>query len=197
MLQIYLPEIPWEMVRFHSREGGTDCTGQREVVKRNKSTSHGHALGVLSLFGRRPSLIFVLLMGFIREKGVALLLPAANGAAFYYFQRSASIEAASDIQVSVRTNCLLVLVLATYFACDTACSTALGLFAKRLIAPFWQRDRERRPASSTNSPSRIRSLRQWLSSPCRIEKNSRPYRSIHISHNPPPHIPSLSTNCYI
>ena len=162
-----------------------------------RSRSFRQPLGVFSLFGRPASARLDLLMGFVQEKGGALLPPGISAVAFYYFQSSAWIDPASNIQMSVRTDCLFFLVLATYFACDTACSTALGLFAERLIAPWWHRVRERRPASSTNSPCRIRSLRQWLSNPCRIEKNCRPYRSIQISHNPPPHIPSLSTHCCI
>jgi hypothetical protein len=162
-------------------------------VKKKRSGSCRQPSGTLSLFRRRASARLDLLMGFIREKGGALLPPAISGVAFYYFQRSALTEPASDIQVSARTDCLLVLVLATYFVCDTAFGTALGLFAERLIAPFWHRVRERRPASGANSPGRIRSIRQWLCSPSRNEKNRRPYRSIHISHNPPPYIPTLST----
>jgi hypothetical protein len=166
-------------------------------VKRKTLGSLEQASGVLSLFGRRASVGLDLLIGFIREKGGALLPPAISGVAFCCLQSSASTEPASDIQVSARTDCLLVLVLATYFVCDTALGTALGLFTERLVAPLWHRVRERRPASSTNLPGRIRSIRQWLCSPSRNEKNRRPYRSIHISHNPPPHIPSLSTHCCI
>jgi len=166
-------------------------------VKGKRPRPNSPPLGILSLFGRRALAGLDLLMGLIREKGGALLPPAISGVAFCCLQSSASTEPASDIQVSARTDCLLVLVLATYFVCDTAFGTALGLFTERLIVPLWHRVRERRPASSTNSIGRIRSLRQWLSSPCRIEKNCRPYRSIQISHNPPPHIPTLSTQCYI
>jgi len=166
-------------------------------VKRKRLGSLKQRSGILSLFGRRASARLGLLIGFIREKGGALLPPAISGVAFYYFHGSASTEPANNIQLSARTDCLLVLVLATYFVCDTAWSTALGLFAERLVAPFWHRVRERRPASRTNLPGRIRSIRQWLCSPSRNEKNRRPYRSILISHNPPPHIPSLSTHCCI
>jgi hypothetical protein len=166
-------------------------------VRRKRLGSLEQPSGILSLFGRRASARLGLLMGFIREKGGALLPPAISGVAFYCFQSSASIDPASNIQLSARTDCLLVLVLATYFVCDTACSTALGLFTEFLVAPFWHRVRERRPASSTNSTGRIRSLRQWLCSSSRIEKNSRPSRFIQISHNPPPHIPTLSTHCCI
>jgi hypothetical protein len=166
-------------------------------VKRKTFGSTRQPLGILSLFGRRASARLHLLMGFIREKGRALLPPAISGVAFYYLQCSASTEPVSNIQVSVRTDCLLVLVLATYSLCDAACSTALGLFADTLIVPLWHKVRERRPASSTNSTARIRSLRQWLSSPSPIERNCRPYRSIQISHKPPPCIPSLSTHCCI
>jgi len=166
-------------------------------VKGKGLRPYGPPLDILSLVGRRASARLGLPMGFIRGKRGALLTPAMSGVGFYYFQSSASTDPAINIQMSVPTDCLLVLVLATYFLCDTAYNTALGLFAERLIAPLWHRVRERRPASSTNSPGRIRSLRQWLSSPCRIEKNCRPYRSIQISHNPPPHISSLSTHCCI
>jgi hypothetical protein len=88
----------------------------------------------------------------------------------------------------------LALVLVTCFFCDTACSTALEIFTETLIAPFWHRARDRRPASTMSLPGVVRSLRQWLCSPSRIEKNSRPFRSVYISHNPPPYIPSLSTH---
>ena len=166
-------------------------------MRRSRIGSYRHPLGIVSLVGRRASARLGLLVAFIREKGGALLPPAISGVAFYYFQSSASTEPASNIQLSARTDCLLVLVLATYFVCDTALGTALGLFTERLVAPLWHRVRERRPASSTNLPGRIRSLRQWLCSPSRIEKNLRPFRSVCISHNPPPHIPSLSTHCCI
>ena len=166
-------------------------------MKRRRLGSSKQTPGILFLFRRPAPARLDVLTGFIWEKGGALLPPAISAIAFYYLQSCGSMDRASNIQLSLRTDCLLVLVLATYFACDTACSTALGLFAERLIAPWWQRVRERRPASSTNSPSMIRSLRQWLSNPCRIEKNCRPNRSIQISHNPPPHIPSLSTRCCI
>ena len=166
-------------------------------MRRSKLRSYRHPLGIVSLLGRRASARLGLLGAFIREKGGALLPPAIGGVAFYYFQSSASTVPASNIQLPARTDCLLVLVLATYFVCDTACSTALGLFAEWLTAPFWHRVRERRPASTTNLPGRIRSLRYWLCSTSRIEKNSRPFRSVYISHNPPPHIPSVSTHCCI
>jgi hypothetical protein len=48
-----------------------------------------------------------------------------------------------------------------------------------------------------SSPGVVRSLRQWLCSSSRIEKNSRPSRFIQISHNPPPLVLSLSTYSYI
>lgn len=166
-------------------------------MRRSKLRSYRHPLGIVSPFGRRASASLGFLGAFIREKGEALLPPAVSGVAFYYFQSAAPTVPPGNIQVSARMDCLLVLVLATYFVCDTACSTALGLFAEWLTAPFWHRVRERRPASTTNSPGRIRSLRQWLCSPSRIEKNLRPFRSVCISHNPPPHIPSRSTYCCI
>ena len=169
----------------------------RQVVRSKRLESHRHPVGMLSLFGRRASARLDMLMGFIRETGGALLPPAISGVGFYYLQSSTPTNQASNMQMSTPTNCLLVLVLASYFLCDTACSTALGLFASRLIAPLWQIFRERRQALDTNSTGRMRSVRQRLSSPCRIEKNDRPYRSVGISHNPPPYIPSLSTHCCI
>jgi len=164
-------------------------------VRRSRLRSYRHPLGIVSLFGRRASARLGLLVAFVREKGGALLLPAISGVAFYCFQSCASTEPASDTQLSGRTDCLLVLFLAIPFLCDAASSTVLELFTQRLMAPLWGRVRERHPASSANSCGRIRSLKQWLSSPCRIERNHRPYRSIQISHNPPPSIPSLSTHC--
>jgi hypothetical protein len=86
----------------------------------------------------------------------------------------------------------------SYLFCDTACSTALGIFTKGLVAPFWHRVRERRPASTASSAGAGRSLRQWLCSSSRCEKNSRPCRSTRVSHNrAPPQIPSLFTYSYI
>ena len=166
-------------------------------MKRKRVRFRRRPLGTLSLFGRQASARFGLLMGLVGGKGGALLAPAMSEVAFCYFQTSASTDSASDIQMSVRSDLLLTLFLATWFLCDTACSTAIGLLAERLIAPLCRRVRERRPASSTNSPGRIRSLRQWLCSPCRNDRNCRPFRSVQISHNPPPGIPSLSTHCCV
>ena len=161
-------------------------------MKERRPGSSDRLVGTLSLVGRRASAGFGSLVQCLREGGGLLLPPVISGAAFCYFQSSSSSDPANDVQVSSRADLFLVVVLATYFLCDTACRTALGLFAKRLIAPLWRRTRERHPASSTNSARRIRSLRQCLCSSSRIEKNSRPCRSVYISHNPPP-IPSLST----
>jgi hypothetical protein len=166
-------------------------------VRDYTSRSYMSPLSILSLFGRGLSARRNLLIGLVRDTRGSVLPSAMSGGAFFYFQSNASTNSALNSEWSTNTDLLLILVLVTYLFCDTACSTALGIFAEVLIAPFWHRARDRRPASTMSSPGVVRSLRQWLCSSSRIEKNSRPSRFIQISHNPPPHIPSLSTHCCI
>ena len=154
-------------------------------------------LSILPLFGRGMSARRNSLMRLVRDMRGALLPSAMSGGAFFYFQSNASANSVINTQWSTNTDLLLALVLVTCFFCDTACSTALEIFTETLIAPFWHRARDRRPASAMSSPGVVRSLRQWLCSSSRIEKNSRPSRFIQISHNPPPLVLSLSTYSYI
>jgi hypothetical protein len=155
--------------------------------------SHMSPLGVFSLFGTGLSTSRDSLVGLVRETRGSLLPSAMSGGAFLYFHSNASTSPVLNTEWATRTDFLLVLALVTYFFCDTACSTALEIFTERLIAPFWHRVRERRPASTASLPGVSRSLRQWLCSPSRNEKNSRPFRSVQIAHNPPPLVPALST----
>jgi hypothetical protein len=176
---------------------GTDCAKQGEVVKGKRVKRYSPPLGILSLFGRRASARLGLAKGFIRGKGGDLLLPALGGVAFRYFHSHTLTDAASGVQMSASADFFLVFALATYFLCDTASSTALELFGERLIAPLWHRLRNGRKAASTNLSGRIRSLRELLRTSSRCDKNARPCRCIYISHNPPPHIPSISSLCCI
>jgi hypothetical protein len=167
-------------------------------VRDYTSRSYMSPMSILSLFGRGLSARRKLLIGLVRDTRGSLLPSAMSGGAFFYFQGNASANPVVNTQWSTSTDLLLVLVLVTYLFCDTACSTALGIFTEGLIAPFWHRVRERRPASTASSTGGSRSLRQWLCSPSRNEKNSRPCRSTRVSHNrAPPQIPSLSTYSYI
>jgi hypothetical protein len=160
--------------------------------------SYMSPLRILSLFGRGLSARRNSLTRLARDTRGELFPLAMSGGAFFYFQGNASANPVVNTQWSTSTDLLLVLVLVTCFFCDTACSTALGIFTERLIAPFWHRVRERRPASTASSTGGSRSLRQWLCSPSRNEKDSRPCRSTRVSHNrAPPQIPSLSTYSYI
>ncbi len=155
-------------------------------------------LVILSLFGRGLSARHNSLMGLVRDTRGSLLPSAVSGGAFFYLQSNASTNPVLNTEWSTRTDLFLIFALVTYLFCDTACSTILEIFTERLIAPFWHRVRERRPASTASSAAGSRSLRQWLCSPSRNEKNSRPCRSTRVSHNrAPPHIPSLSTYSYI
>jgi len=151
-------------------------------------------LSILPLFGRGLSARRQSLVRLVRDARGALLPSAMSGGAFFYFQSNASANSIVNTQWSTSTDLFLALVLVTCFFCDTACSTALEVFTETLIAPFWHRVRERRPASTASSTGGSRSLRQWLCSPSRNEKNSRPCRSVRVSQNrAPPQIPSLST----
>ena len=148
---------------------------------------HMSPLNSLSLFARGLSARRNSLTGLIREMQGMILPSTLSGGAFFYFQNNASIDRVGNTQLSASADLLWVLVvLATYFFCDTACNSALELFTGRLIAPFWHRVRRRRPASTGSSTGIGRSLRQWLCSPSRNEKDSHPWRSTRISHNRAP-----------
>lgn len=167
-----------------------------EVVKGRRIRHLGHLSTVVSLIGKQTSTVFRLPFAIVREKPIELPPPAIGRAASFYVQNSASIATAGDVKIFAGVDLFLAVVLATCFLCDVGCRTTLGIFAKRLIAPLWHGGRERRSASSASSAGSIRSLRQCLSTACRIEKNLRPFDSVQISHNPPP-IPSLSTQSCI
>jgi hypothetical protein len=161
-------------------------------------SEHGmFPVSILSLIRRGLSAELDPLVGLLREMRGTLFPPAMTGGTLFCLQSTASTNLAGDAELAGSGQLLFLLVLVTSFFCDTACSTALGFFTNRLIAPFWHRVRERRPALPARSIGRVRSIRQLLCSPCRNEKNLRPFRSVQISHNPPPHIPSLSTYSYI
>jgi len=167
-------------------------------VRDYTSRSYMSPLGILSLFGRGLSARFNSLMGLVRDTRGALLPSAMSGGACLYLQSNVSTNPVVNTPWSTSTDLLLALFLVTCFFCDTAYGSALGIFTERLIAPFWHRARERRPASSASSASGGRSLRRWLCSPSRNEKNSRPCRSMRVSQNrAPPYIPSVSTYSYI
>jgi hypothetical protein len=166
-------------------------------VRDYTSRSYMSPLSIVSLFGRGLSMRRDSLIELVRDTRGLLLPSAMSGGAFFYLQSSASTNPVGNAEWASRTDLLLILALVTYFFCDTACSTALGIFTERLIGPFWHRARDRRPASTVSSPGSVWSLRQWLCSSSRIEKNSRPSRFIQISHNPPPLVLSLSTYSYI
>jgi hypothetical protein len=156
------------------------------------SRSHVYLLDILSLFGGGLSAICTSLTGLVREARGVLLPPAISGGALLYFQCNDSTSSAINAEWSASTGILCALVLVTSFCHDTACSTTLGMFAERLIAPLWHRGSERRPASTASSTGASRSLRQWLCSPSHNEKNTRSFRSVHISHNPPAETASLA-----
>jgi hypothetical protein len=164
-------------------------------VSHYRSDSYLNWLNALPLFGRGPLSISKALMGLLRETRGLLLPSVMSGGAFlcFQFQSNASRNSALNTEWSTSTDLILILALVTFFFCDTACSTAFEIFTQRLIAPYWHRARERCRASAASSPGASRSLKQWLCSPSRNEKNTRPFRSVHISHNPPPLVPSFST----
>jgi hypothetical protein len=163
--------------------------------RENTSRSHMSPLGILSRLRRGLSARCDSLMGLVRDTSGVLLPSAISGGAFFCFQSNASRNPVGNTEWSTSTDLLLVLVLVTYSFCDTACSTALGVFTARLIAPFWNRVRERHPASSARSAGGSRSLRQWLCSPSRNEKCARPCHSMQVSHNrAPPLTPSFFTH---
>ena len=138
------------------------------------------------------------LMRLVRDIGGALLPSVITGGTLLCFQSTASTNLAGNADLARSGQLIFLLVLVTSFFCDSACSAALGFFTDRLIEPFWHRFRERHPTSVTSSAGRSRSLKQWLCSPGRNEKNSRPCHSTRVSHNrAPPQIPPLSTYSYI
>jgi hypothetical protein len=164
------------------------------VVRDHTSKSFMFPLDILLLFGRGLLARRNSLMGLAREMRGSVLPSAMSGVAFFYFQSNASTNSALNTEWSTNTDLLPILVLVTCLLCDTACSTALGIFTEGLIAPFWYSVGEGRPASTASSAGGSRSLRQWLCSPSRNEKNSRPCRSMRVSHNrAPPQVSSLST----
>jgi hypothetical protein len=162
-------------------------------VKGKRVIPHSPPLGILSPVRRRVSVERALPIGIVLEGARVLLPPALGIFAFRYFQNRTWTAAANDVETSASAQLFLLLALAACFLCDSACSSALAAFTDRLIAPLRHKLRKGRPTSSVNSLCRIRSIRQWLCSPSRCDRHCRPFRSLCISHNPPP-IPSLSTN---
>jgi hypothetical protein len=102
----------------------------------------------------------------------------------------ATTNAAISAEFSSRFDLLLLFFLATYFLCDST----VEILAEQLIAPFWHRVGERRPALPPRSIGRRRSIKQWLCGPSRIEKNFRLFRSDQLSRKPPPLVLSLPTS---
>jgi len=153
-----------------------------------RSMVNMNSLNALSLLERGLSTSYNALKGLGREMRGLIFPSVMSGGVFFYLQTNASADPALHTEWSTGTDFLLFLAIASCFFCDTA----LEFFTGRLITPFWHRVRERRPASTASSAGTSRSLRQWLCSPCRNEKNTRPFRSVHISHNPPPLTTSLS-----
>jgi hypothetical protein len=155
-----------------------------------------YSLNAPSLFGRGSHTSRKAMKWMVREVRGSLFPSVMSGGTFFYFcfqfRSNASTNSAVSAEWSTGTDLILILALLACFFCDTACSTALEAFREQMIAPCWHRARGRRAASIASSPGGSRSLRQWLCSPSRNEKNTRPFRSVHISHNPPPRIPSLS-----
>ncbi len=82
---------------------------------------------------------------------------------------------------------ILVLLLLTILFRNRACST-LGTVTRGLWGPFRRWAPGRRFAAAAGRYRRGRSLRQWLRSPSRCEKDGRPSIFIEVSHNPPPPI---------
>ena len=144
---------------------------------------------VFSLMSRGLSSSRQSLLPLVHEIGGSLLPSGLSSGPFFYFHSKASTDFGLSVEFGSRADILFVLALITYLLCDTAYNT-LEIVTERLIAPFWHRVRKRRPARTTSSSGLSRSLRQWLCSPSRNEKNCRPTRFIQISHNPPP-LPSL------
>ena len=151
-------------------------------------------MNILSLIRRGLSAELDLLIGLLREMRGALLPPVISGGTFLYLQSAASTSVVGDAEVAGSGELLFLLVLVTSFFCDTTSR----ILTDGLIAPFWHRVLDLHPALGTGSARRCRSIRQWLCSPSRIEKNFRPFRSTRVSQNrAPPQIPPLSTYSYI
>lgn len=162
-----------------------------------RSTHEGCPVSILSLLRRELSAMFKPLMGLVRETRETLFPPAVSGGTILYLQGTASTKLAANTELASGAELLLFLALVTCFFCDTACSTVIGIFTDRLVAPFWHRARDHHRASAARSAGHSRSLRQWLCSPSRNEKNFRPCRSTRVSQNrAPPRISLLSTYSY-
>lgn len=166
-------------------------------MKGRRIRPYSPPIRILSPFGRRAYLSNHLPVRLVPEKGLLLLSSALGGIASRCFHRQTSREAARDIQVSAGAELFLTFALATRFLCDAACSTTLGVLTERLIAPLWQRLRKGRRTGGTTLVGEFRSLRELVCTSSLSDKNSRPSRCIYISHNPPPHIPSLFTRSCI
>jgi hypothetical protein len=152
-------------------------------------------LEILLLFGRGLSASCVSPMGLAGEVRELLLPSAMSGVALLYFQSNASANSALSTEWSTNADLLPILVLVACLLCDTACSTALGIFTEGLIAPFWHGVRKCRQAPTANSLSGSSSIRQWLCGPPHNEKCARPCHSMRVSHNrAPPLATAFSTH---
>jgi len=165
-------------------------------VRDYTSRFHMSPLEILSLFGRGLSASCVSPMGLAGEIRALRLPSAMSGVALFYFQSNASANSALNTEWSTNADLFPILVLVAYLFCDTACSTALGIFTEGLIAPFWCRVRDCRQARTTSSSGAGSGIiRRWLCGPPHNAKCARPYHSVRVSHNrAPPLTTSFSTH---
>lgn len=176
---------------------GTRLADQGEVVKfrtqrcRNPRSGIISSCTIQSLAGQAWRNVL------IRCKGEGVVFPAVIGSGFLSFQACTPRGTERSRHLFFPSDLFLVLLLTTCHVCDAASSAILGLLTRRLTTPLRHGGRRSYPPSVAKWSGRIRSLRQWLSTPCRIERNCRPYRSIQVSHNPPPHFTSSCTHCFI
>ncbi len=169
-------------------------------VRDYASRCHVSRLNTIPLFGKGLSASCSSLTRLVRDTSGVLLPTVIGGGALFYcqFQSNASTSPVGDTELSPSADFLLAFVLVTFFLCDSTCRTAIGFFTEALIAPFWHRVRDRYPTSSARSVGRSRSLKEWLCSPSRNQKDTRPCRSMQVSQNrAPPHLPLLSAYSHI
>lgn len=107
------------------------------------------------------------------------LLPSAlTSVASLYFRSNTSTNSVLNTEWSANTEVLLVVVLVACLSRDTACRAVPGIFTEGLVIPFWNTVNGGHPYSTARSAGESRSLRQWLCSPSRREKDSRPCRAL-------------------
>lgn len=157
-----------------------------------RSISHMRSLNAPSHLGRGSLANRNALMRLVREMRGILLPSVMSGGVFIYLQGNASTNPTFHIEWAADTDIFLVLALAAYLLCDTACSTALGLLNEGLAAPLWHRVRRHRHGFSSTSTDRGPGVTCRLCSSSHNQKGCRPSRSMQISHNrAPPEIQSL------